>query len=477
MTDIGASERVALRKLPPVEPVRWPERLSQTLARWMNRCPRAGYLYVKTGGGAPTHMMDRGTLFHEGALRLMVDLLQHGEEKWGSAGDEHLSAMTAEIVAEVARERPDLVVSHEEKDVARMCLYHLAMALDANPEHVAGLERKFVLELACGWTISGIVDLALMPDPNVGKVRDYKTQLHVPPANEWDYFQAKLYACLLVWGKPVDTEPCPMCGGPGKPIFREAGPLAASLPCRTCGDRGKVETFGTPIGGHLGIVTGEEVYPRHDPRKRADKKLPYNSRTWTRLELQELLQDLDALGEALSGRLESWDFPARFGSWCSECPAENECPIPRQYRRFAGHITTREEAEEAWAWAERISARVEVTRKEVKSFAALKGTEIRMGDLVWEHALGEPRRKMKMRRGRTDWEGFEEALDGALERGEEFKLDEWAPVSRGSSTFKKTKRPLVAKGDDDGNRDEGRRDESADVEQRRDDKWGDTLPE
>jgi hypothetical protein len=444
VTDPGASERVALRKLPPVEPVRWPERLSQTLAHWLDDCPRAGYLYVKTGGGAPTHQMDRGTLYHESVRRLMVDLIQQGEERWGSASDEHLSAMTAEIVAEVSREHPELVVSHAERDIARMCLYHSALGMDANPEHVAGIERKFVLELDCGWSISGIIDLALMPDPNVGKVLDWKTQLHVPPASEWDPFQAKLYACLLVWGKPVEKVPCT--------IVAHRTPLTPDSfkDCPSCRGTGLMEEFGTPIGGHLGIVTGEEVYPRHDPRKRADKKLPYNSRTWTRLELQEMVQDLNALGEALSGRLETWDFPARYGSWCSRCPAENECPIPRQYRRFAGHITTRAEAEEAWAWAERISVRVSATRDEVKNFAALKGTEIRMGDLVWEHSLGEPRRKMRMRRGRTDWEGFEEALDGALERGEEFTLDEWAPVSRGSSNFKKSKRPLAVEGDDDG---------------------------
>jgi hypothetical protein len=451
MTDPGASERVALRQLPPVEPVRWPERLSQTLAHWLDDCPRAAYLYVKTGGGAPTHFMDRGTLYHEGAKRLMVDLIQHGEERWGSASEEHLSAMTAEIIAEVSREHPELVVSHRERDVARMCLYHLALGMDANPEHVVGLERKFLLELDCGWTVSGIVDLALMPDPNVGEVLDYKTQLHVPPQAEWDFFQAKLYACLLVWGRPVETVVCGDCEGtgvlPGEPDVDTGG-------CPACGGhftkrgRGYEEEFGTPIGGHLGIVTGRELYPRHDPRKRADKKLPYNSRTWTRLELQEMVQDLEALGETLSGRLESWDFPARHDpSWCGRCPAENECPIPRQYRRFAGHITTREEAEEAWAWAERISARVGATRDEVKKFAAEKGISIRAGgDTIWEWTLGQPSRKMKLRRGRIDWDGFEEAIEAALERGEPFSLDEWAPVGRGASSFKKSKRP-EAEGD------------------------------
>jgi hypothetical protein len=425
--------------------------------------------------------MDRGTLFHEGAKRLMVDLIGHGEERWGSASDEHVSAMTAEIVAEVSRERPDLVVSHAERDVARLCLYHLALGLDANPEHVVGLERKFVLELPrSGWTVSGIVDLALMPDPNTGEVQDYKTQLHVPPESEWDWFQAKLYACLLVWGRPVEESPCEECGGgefpPSEPETRPGGGVRW-LTCPACRGRGVVEEFGKPIGGHLAHVTGREVYPRHDPRKRANKKLPDNRKTWTRLELMELVQDLEAIGESLSDRLGTWDFPARYGSWCGECPAENECPIPREYRRFAGHITTREEAEEAWAWAERITDRAGQTKKEVKEFAAVKGVSIRSGDLVWEHTLGESSRKLKTAKGRSDWAGFEQALEGALERGEEFNLDEWAPYGRGQSSFRKSKRPRGAEGGSpDGPEGNGSGGAGGDVEKQRDEQFGADAP-
>jgi hypothetical protein len=285
--------------------------------------------------------------------------------------------------------------------------------------------------------------LALIPDPNAGEVQDYKTQLYVPPASEWDPFQAKLYACLLVWGKPVERVVCGDCEGtgvlPGEPDVDTGG-------CPACGGhftkrgRGYEEEFGTPIGGHLGIVTGRELYPRHDPRKRADGKLPYNAKTWTRLELQEMVMDLEALGEALSERLQTWDFPARSDpSWCGMCPAENECPIPRQYRRFAGHITSREEAEEAWAWAERISARVKATRKEVQNYAAIAGTEIAHGDFVWEWTLGEPSRRLRTTGGRSDWSGFEQAIADALNHGEPFDLNEWAPVQRGQSTFKKRK--------------------------------------
>jgi hypothetical protein len=155
-----------------------------------------------------------------------------------------------------------------------------------------------------------------------------------------------------------------------------------------------------------------------------------------------MVMDLEALGEALSERLQTWDFPARSDpSWCGMCPAENECPIPRQYRRFAGHITSREEAEEAWAWAERISARVKATRKEVQNYAAIAGTEIAHGDFVWEWTLGEPSRRLRTTGGRSDWSGFEQAIADALNHGEPFDLNEWAPVQRGQSTFKKRKEP------------------------------------
>lgn len=452
--------RVELRDLPPVPPVDWPERLSQTLARYLNRCPRAAYLYVATGGAAPTHEMDRGSLTHACLERMMVDWIQHGRyDVAGQAGDEALSSLTAELVREVGREHPDLWVPHEQRDVARLCVFHAAVGLDVDPEHVAGIERKFLLELDCGWTVSGKIDLATMPGATLGQVDDYKTQLHVPPADEWDSYQAKLYACLLIWGRPVERVECPACTPPLGFVSREA--------CGTCGGRGTVEEAGEPIGGHLTHVRGRELYPRFDPRKRSDGKLAYNERVWTRLELQEFMADLEDAGEALSGMLQTWKFPARYGTKaCTECPAEALCPIPRGYRRFAGHIRAEDEAREAWAWVQRMKKLVSITEAEVKEFAAVNAIGVRVGDEIWEHSLTE-QRKLKTRSGRADWDGLEEAIESSFESGEKLDLREsgWLKVSN-VSTFKKSKAPVEApksattqEVEKDGRSDDERRDE------------------
>jgi hypothetical protein len=441
---VSRDDRIELRDLPPVESLaHWPERLSMTLARWLDRCPRAAYLYVKAGGGAPTHEMDRGSLTHEALARMMAEWMGRDDDAGYGAGDEEISSITATLVNQVAAERRDLEVSHAEKDVARVCVFHAALGLDVKPSDVVGVERKFYLDLECGWRISGRLDLASMPSSDVGQVDDYKTSLYVPPRSEWDPFQAKMYAVFLLWGRPVDKAPCPNGCDAGE--FRERGAAQwierTGAPCPACGGRGYVEELGDPIGGHLARVIGRELYPRKDPRDRLDGKLARNEAAWTRMELLEFLADLNFIGERLSERLESWKFPARASeSWCGECPAENECPIPREYRRFAGHIRTVEDANEAWAWAQRTKARVAQAEREVKKFSADNAVVIEAGDVRWEWAEPTEVRKLRTRGGRTDWEGFEGALAGALERGELFDLRDWLKVETRNS-FKKSRVP------------------------------------
>jgi hypothetical protein len=505
-------EIVALRELPPVPPVVWPERLSQTLARYLNRCPYSAYLYVATGGSAPTLEMDRGTLAHAGLALMMAWQLQGRvpagfDETPGAAGDEALSALTAEIVRQAAEENPRLWLSHEQKDVARLCVFHGAIGLDVKAEHVAGIERKFLLELDCGWTVSGIIDLASMPGDTLGQVDDYKTSLHVPPEQEWDWFQTKLYAAMLMFGRPhVGDEHCARCEGSGEPAADLSGAR-----CPDCRGRGKIEVFGDPIGSHLREVLGRELYPRHDPRKRADGTLAHVCRReggqpkpWTRLELQELVIDLNDAGDRLSEMLTTWKFPARFGTKaCGECPAEELCPIPRGYRRFAGHIRTREEAGEAWAWADRMKSKVAATEKEVKAWADRTAASLTLGETTWEHQISEVT-ALKKARGRADWDGFRSALELAEAAGEPIApvLEEYIRVSN-RSEFKKVKKGAgagdergvpgaAASGEGQGAAGAGGvgaggsgdaragGDQAAgarDIEAERDEKYGDTLPE
>jgi hypothetical protein len=467
---VSRDDRIELRDLPPVEPLaHWPERLSMTLARWLDRCPRAAYLYVKTGGGAPTHQMDRGSLAHEALARMMVDWLgaaataeqagavgedftaeeiaAYTAEAGGYAGrsDEEVSSLTAGLVAAVAGEHPEWEVSHEEKDVARLCVFHGALGLDVNPEHVVAIERKFVLELECGWTISGKVDLASMPENERGQVDDYKTSLYVPPKSEWDPFQQKMYAVFVVWGRPVVREECPYGLRVGRP-GDERPVRNAHKHCAHCGGRGYVEHLEEPVGGHLTHVTGRELYPRKDPRKRLDGTLWRNEHTWSRMELLEFLADLNAIGERLSERLETWKFPARYGSWCSECPDEDACPIPRGYRRFAGHIKTEEQATEAWAWAQRMKDKVSDTEKDVKGFVAGQDIEIVTGDFTWSFRTSETR-ALKKRSGRADWDGLQDAITSADEPLD-LAASGWLKTDK-RTEFKKSKRPADGVGDNE----------------------------
>lgn len=489
-------ERIALRDLPPVPPVVWPERLSQTLARHLNRCPRAGYLYVATGGGAPTLEMDRGTLAHEALALMMAKRLdpdQRGgyDETPAAHLEEALSADTAELVREAGERRPELWVSHEQRDIARLAVFHAALGLDVEPESVAGIERKFVLELDCGWAVSGIIDLASMPSDTGGQVDDYKTSLHVPAVDEWDSFQCKLYAAFLVFGRPVERVPCPKCNTGRAEEFYAEHTRGCPNGCR---GRGWVEEIAErPIGGHLREVTGRELYPRHDPRRRSDGKLAHVGKTWTRLELQELVIDLNDMGDRLSEMLTTWKFPARYGTKaCNECPAESLCPIPRGYRRFAGHVQTEDEAGEAWAWAQRMKALVAQTEGEVKTWADVNAADLTVGETTWRHQLTE-QKALKKRAGRADWDGFAEALE--LERGGGEKVDLAVWVKTGNvSSFKKVKAEKegagaergvrAADGDAGGARvagDSGPVRKSArsaeDVEADRDERWGADLPE
>lgn len=471
MSEPKRDERVALRELPPVAPVRWPERLSMTLARHLNRCPRAAYLYVATGGSAPTLEMDRGTLTHAALARMMVEwMAPDAEERYGGAHDEELSSMTAELVRDVGRQNPHLWVSHEQRDIARLCVFHAAIGLDVRPDDVVGIERKFVLELDCGWTISGIVDLASMPEGQEwgGQVDDYKTSFM--PQGEWDSFQTKMYAAMLVFGRPVEREACDVCGGGG--VRRE---IEGAPPCDRCRGRGYLEVVAEkPVGGHLQKVRGRELYPRHDPRKRLKTDLAYNERTWTRLELQELILDMEDTGERLSEMLETWKFPARYGTKaCNECPAEALCPIPRGYRRFAGHVQTLEQAREAWSWAQRMKGLTSITEKEVREFAAVNAVAIEVGDEVWEHTLTE-QRKLRQAGGRSDWDGLQAAIEAAIEEGAPFKIEDWIRTSNVPG-FKK-RRVSSGTAAPAPKRKEVKEDAES-AERRRDEQFGDTLPE
>ena len=425
------------RHFEPVPPVDRPSRLSQTMLRHMDNCPRSGYLYLKHKGGPSSAPMDRGSAFHLFAERMVVELVARGEKSlFAPAQDEHggsedlgqaakdVASLTQAMVEQVFEDFPDLTMPAAERDSTRAMAYHLAIGWDVDPQAIVGVERMFSLELECGWTIVGKVDLATLPSATVGEVADYKTTLAVPSQEEHaQSFQAKLYALLLMYGRPVDGE---------------------------------------PFGSHLTHVTGRMIYPRAKPRETGKGlRLVQREATWSRGQLDEFRMDVEALGRRVSDALGSGDWPAQAGPHCSECPAPRECPIPRELRNYQGTILEPEQASEAWEWAMRAKAAVAAVEKEVKAFAKAHGGVV-VGDQVFEWRVSESRR-LRSVGGRSDWDGLAQAVLDAATYGTPFELEEfvkWVPKNEFKS------RPVVADeemvSDDDG----------AD-ERSPDERWGD----
>ena len=470
-------ERLNLRDLPPVPAIDAPERISQTLARYFDRCPRSAYLYLKHRGGAPSHAMDRGSLVHLFAEWMVLELLRTGhktlyEAEFSQVGDtgvvvaedvrqaqRQLSVDTGTRIDELLEEHPELVVRQSEVDAARTMAYHLAVGFDVDPESVVGIERKFVLELENGWVISGKIDLASLPDELTGQVDDYKTSFHVQSEEEFkESFQTKLYAVLLVFGRPVDRVDCGACRE-GKVVDH-----TGTHDCSICKGRGSVEELGEPVGSELRWVRAREVYPRAKLQEKPDGRLVTLKRdhVLSRQELVNFRQDLERLARRFERALETrkWQaVPSMEGGYCNECPAQQECPLPAQLRSWAGSVDSHAKAAEALAWADRMGARVKKTRAEVKAWAGENGPVV-VGDALFA-VEAKTGRAMKKKGSSTDWDGLTEALGRAAELGEKFDLAEWilptvtnsfGKVKDASPELVEARRREVA---DDGRQDDG----------------------
>lgn len=475
----------------PVEPLTWPDRLSQTLLRHEDRCPRSAYFYVATQGQVTSHEMDRGTLAHAAAEMVMLDRIMHGgaggPERAGQGPqyapdpnvptedmDEALSMSTAALVSEVRRDlesKGRVHISADQADVARICTYHLARGLDVAAEHVLGLERKFVLDLPSGWEVSVKADLLWTPEPGVVGVDDYKTSLSPPSESDWNAFQVKVGALALMYGFPVEEVPCPSCR-PEMVGVGMLGDLMPELRCSTCGGRGKIEHRLERIGGTFTKVIGRELYPRL--RLRKDGRIQRNERTWTRLELDEFLGDLDAAGERILERLESWVWPARKGAWCNECPGRMRCPLHADIREFDGLVEDGEHAAQLWQLALAYKSLGADLDTAVKAWAKASEESVRVGDEVWAWQMSESRSVRRAGKS-ADWDGLLEAVRRAAELGEPFDPAYWIKTSR-KFDFRKTKaaavEPPATTGEVSGNGDRTGSQPADDAAAR----WGDDAP-
>jgi hypothetical protein len=288
-----------------VEPVTWdvaaPKRVSVTLVKKADACPRDAAFYLRYGGGAQTGPLLRGSLFHLFAEKAMSMLMVHGERTLFAAQEGEDPVLAAQEVSQTTKEWVDELVEETgwpvcEADVddVREMAYHFAVGNDVDPETVIACERKFVLETPDG-TLSGKVDLAALPPDGVLDVVDYKSSFAVPPQDDFDRMvQVPLYAVLILWGNPVEKRTCLDCAGRGwRPIegtFQYAVDALEDptkrVPCPTCDGRGSVEEVLPPLGlDEVQWVRARQVYPRF----LRDGVMSYRERTIGRADLRDAL--------------------------------------------------------------------------------------------------------------------------------------------------------------------------------------------
>jgi hypothetical protein len=449
-------ERLNLKDLPPVPSIDWPARYSQTLLKKADTCRRSAYLYVKHNGGTPGHQLDRGSLAHAVLQRMTEELIEAGQssfiepeftqDRFGAVVEEdpeqaakQIASMTAEVVDEVARERSDLQVPVAEVDAVRVMAYHWAVATKIDPEKVAGVERKFVMDIG-GRETSGIVDY-LEIDGRTARIKDYKTSWNRPEQDDYDKgFQPRDYALLVAFGQPVEKVPCSECKGGRFPLFMaEPGEDAVpvEVPCATCGGRGTVEERLPPIGAGLQYIETSEEYPRYLERlDDGTYRLQRRENTLSRTQLHDFRADVERLIAQLDEAQETGLFPAVSGDHCKECPARAECPLPKHLRDWQGAIESAEQAAEGAAWWAHWDDRLKKVKNELRSWAGENGGRIRFGTDVELAFQAQQSRGVRKRGKGTDWEGFMVAIQRAADGLEPLDMDHWVRVSS-SNNFKK----------------------------------------
>jgi hypothetical protein len=446
------SERASWRSLPPVEEnVEAPARLSQTLLSHASLCPRAAYLYLKYGGGVGSQYLLRGTAVHAVAERIMLELIRSGEKSLHATG--MVVAADGEIVAEDVKAKEEVAslskaiadevirdltpgLSPLEADAVRNMAYHLALGMDVDPEHVVGIERKFVLKLESGWLVSGKIDLAALPEDRKAQVDDYKTSFHVPTESEFaESFQTRLYAIMLVFGNPVDK-----VIGPGGEIVEELGPN---------------------IGEFIAEVRAREIYPRYLQK---DGTLKTRETTFSRKELADARADIERIALTVEHGLNTGDWPAIPGdAQCGRCPARGECPLPAAAREsfvalgldeggkatalrdgVLATLETREDAAAALEQADVLARQAKALKEAAKELAKQQEWRaIPMGaDEVYEFVVSSGQ-ALKKKGQSSDWEGLKEAIHAALEDGAGFDLLDWLKPTT-TTNFKKRR---LAKGE------------------------------
>lgn len=404
------------------EPVELPEelvgfeRVAQTFLRHENNCPRSGYLYLLTNGGAATWELERGSAIHEIAERGTRAILESGGTYFDDRGREVVEIVPPEVVKDIANEvLAEQHVPFEEHDYVRECAYRWAsdMAPRIDPREVVSCETLFVWEIA-GFTVRAKIDLALTKDNGAAiEVYDYKSSRHLPSYEEIsrkrpfedDSYAAKnyqliLYALIAAFGVPVRVED-------------------------HLGERVEIlEPF--PVADRAQEFRLHFAYPGIESK---DGTMAMRDVTLTRLELYEYRESFIGQLQRIAEAQQTGNWPAVTGSHCSECPAQMLCPIPAELRDYAGTINTPEQAAEALEVHQRTQAIQEARMKEIKAFVkGQPGKNVRFGrDQVAEFVYTESDKI-------SDKDGMFDAVERAVRYGQSFERSKFVKTS-GSTRF------------------------------------------
>lgn len=353
---------IDLRTFPPVRPLsEVPETWRQTFIAKFVECPRAGYLYLKTNGGALTHPLAGGTLLHRAVETYIRHLLENGERM----GDPETAK---DILNDTLRESTDLTVSPDRFDSLRAMMFHMAEGLRIDPERVVFLETAVSIDVG-GHTLTGTIDFGEYDERTRElTIKDWKSAFYnaargltdedgdeyVPSEEDWPgTFQLLLYALAALKGS--------IAGGPA---FEN------------------VETFRL-----------QQIHPRQFWRR--EETMAYREAIITRETLLDWMLYLEAVVGRLEKAFETWEFPAVIGKHCDYCPASAECPIPASSRLWRGEIRTPEDAARALVLRESHQRRAGELWEAVKGFAKVYGKRIRYGrdkEAYWKTIEG---RKVK----------------------------------------------------------------------------------
>jgi hypothetical protein len=371
----------SLRDFPPVvENIERPDTLSQTLLAKHNKCPRSAYLYRKYKGGTGSHAMGRGILFHEVADQAINELLEQEE-----------AAMPGEVAKELAdavmAEHPEIPLSTDEQDAVRLMAYNWAEGTIIDPAAVVAVEMPLQFEIG-GFTLTCRLDLVEAHGSTL-YVRDWKTSLAIRKSEEIQKgFQGLFYALACIEGEDPET--------------------------------------GARIGGGIQDVWFYETYPRY---RTEEGPLLAREGSWTRAEIHEFKGSLERNVAAFERSLETGDWPTRDGSWCSECPAQGECPIPEHLRELP-QIETEEDAHNAFSRKLALERESRRLQSGLRGFVKDNGPLFH-GDYAFDARL-EEQKKVK------DWNELILALQRTSELGTPFEMTEHIEI-RKSTKFAKRK--------------------------------------